>query len=1052
MNIFFLNAQDIVKEFQDINSSCAFDKMHNDHLNKNKKYRERFQEREREILERTEKKLGEDPIKAEEEDVLTVPVVIHVVHRDSVPIGLYENYSDSLIEARIAEVNSMFAHESGTLFNNPHAGRNTNIKFCLATKDTIGNPTTGIVRHVDDVLTFDVVDVWSGPVVPAYQWNPEDYLNIFIVTQITGFGAYANLAMAHGETYDGVVIGFQMSPESWAHELGHYLNLYHVFNEGYEGYCPQNNNCLINGDRVCDTPPMQLHFLDCADPSVTRNSCSNDAADTTGLNPFGNVDFEDPIRDYMSYDYCKQYFTEGQKIRMRDALLNQRSSLLQSNGCTPNNNNHDVAIVDINKPNGLLCQDRTIPEITIANYGIQTLTSAEIIIHVDGTLENVAGWTGSLASGESETISLPELYASFGEHTYKVTLQNPNGYGDQFPGNNILTQNLLRVDPIFLPVRNYCQFSTFNNTVNLTSGVPDPGCDNYQGNDTWFELIVPGTGHIICEGLAVDFPNGGMALYGGDCNDLKLLVCEDYGASGYMPKIEMHGLTPGERVYLRFWEYGNDEFGDFKVCAYEGNGETTDLTITDFYAHTASSTPYAGLQIYTELKNIGSILNDFYTIGYYLSTDQVLDGGDQLLDQHWAYKISTSETKNITTGLYLPGPGLLADGNYYLIAKTDFINKVVEQDESNNIAITPLQITSSSFDQADVYTDTHTVFPPVASPNESLNLGCFYRNGGLGATGTTYLRYFISNDTIWDYQDTYLGGKGQYGMLPSKSQYMYGAYTVPNLPDGTYYIIFASDENNNVYEANELNNASFVPFEIKSNKYVSQIQIKVFLEGFMNGNTGQMTTKLVEERLVPGLQPYWDAPWNYLGPENFVYYPPDMVDWVMVEVRKGIPGTGTEPQMELVERRAGILNKYGWIKDVDGVTSLKFYNIDPYQQENYYFVVRHRTHLDIMTQSTIVTPIGQVYDFSTSQNKAYGAQQQKLINNVPTMYAADYDCNGIINNLDFNSWFSDNANVDAYVSWDGDGNGIVNNLDYNLWANIKSKVGVGEIYLPLTGN
>ncbi len=542
-----------------------------------------------------------------------------------------------------------------------------------------------------------------------------------------------------------------------------------------------------------------------------------------------------------------------------------------------------------------------------------------------------------------------------------------------------------------------------------------------------------------------------MALYEGDCNDLKLMVCEDYGASGYMPKIEMHGLMPGETVYLRFWEYGNDEFGDFKVCAYEGDGKTTDLTIGDFSAHTSTSTPYAGLQIYTELINEGSILNDFYTIGYYISEDQNLSPDDQLLDQHWAYKISTSETKNITTALYLPGPGLLADGDYYLIAKADFIGKINEENEDNNIAITPLQITSSSFDQADVYTDRHVVFPPVASQNEFLNLGCFYRNGGLGATGTTYLRYFISNDTIWDSLDPYLGGKGQYGLLPGKSQYMYDAFTVPNLPDGIYYIVFVSDENNNVYESNEGNNVRFFPFEIKSNNYVSQIQLKVLLEGFLNKSTGRMTTDLIEERLVPGLQPYWEEPYNYLGPENFKYYPPDMVDWVMVEVRKGTPGNGTEPEMELIERRAGVLNVYGWIKDVDGVSNLKFYNIDPYNSEEYYFVVRHRTHLDIMTQNAIITPVGNVFDFTTGQSKAFGANQQKLVNNYPVMYAGDYDCNGIINNLDFNIWFSDNANVNAYVTWDGDGNGIVNNLDYNLWANIKSKVGIGEIYLPITG-
>ena len=54
------------------------------------------------------------------------------------------------------------------------------------------------------------------------------------------------------------------------HEMGHYLGLYHTF----QGGCP-NNDCLADGDRVCDTPPDgSTAAVPC---NGTANSCMTDA-------------------------------------------------------------------------------------------------------------------------------------------------------------------------------------------------------------------------------------------------------------------------------------------------------------------------------------------------------------------------------------------------------------------------------------------------------------------------------------------------------------------------------------------------------------------------------------------------------------------------------------------------------------------------------------------------------------------------------------------------------------------------------------------------------
>jgi len=119
-----------------------------------------------------------------------------------------------------------------------------------------------------------------------------------------------------------------------------------------------------------------------------------------------------------------------------------------------------------------------------------------------------------------------------------------------------------------------CVFSTYSTTgaTNSTgvNGLTDPGCAFYQGGDVWFQTTVPAGGSIIIDSDDIDFADSGMAAYSGTCSSLTLLDCDDDGsANGAMSAITLTGRTPGETIFIRFWEYGNNADGQFDICVTE---------------------------------------------------------------------------------------------------------------------------------------------------------------------------------------------------------------------------------------------------------------------------------------------------------------------------------------------------------------------------------------------------------------------------------------------------------------------------------------------------
>ncbi len=259
----------------------------------------------------------------EDGTIITIPVVCHVVWNTAA-----ENVSDVQVNSQIAVLNEDFrrmnADAVSTLAQFQGVAADTEIQFCLATRDPNGLAHTGIVRVQTSATTFTATTtsaVKFSAQGGSNAWPSSSYLNMWVCDiegLYRGLGTFPGGAAAH----DGIVIDYAFFGRNGpttppyhlgrtaTHEVGHWLNLIHIWGDG---------GCGID-DLMADTPDDDAPHWYCplADPACTGTAM---------------------VQNYMDYtdDACMNIFTQGQRTRMRAVFSTggPRASLLLSMGCAP---------------------------------------------------------------------------------------------------------------------------------------------------------------------------------------------------------------------------------------------------------------------------------------------------------------------------------------------------------------------------------------------------------------------------------------------------------------------------------------------------------------------------------------------------------------------------------------------------------------------------------------------------------------------------------------------------------------------------------------------
>lgn len=323
------------------------------------------------------------------QQIYNIPVVIHIIHNGDA-IGTGENITSAQAISQINVLNEDYRRMAGT-----NGGANTTglavdceINFCLAQTDPSGNPTTGVVRHNITPYSNNVADGAGGAdwetmadveaMKAATQWNPDEYLNFWIIRPggqplqfggLNGLLGYAQFPNSSGlaglnanngaANTDGLVCAFDAMGtiaeddgtfilngsynlgRTMTHEAGHWLGLRHLWGDG---------DCTVD-DFCADTPNCDGDYYNCA--SISQ--CGN----------------QRQYQNYMDYTYdtCMDTFTQDQKDRMVAVMTNspRRGVLNSSIKCSPAapfiKFNNDTG--SVNEETNCLYTDYTFP-VTIA--------------------------------------------------------------------------------------------------------------------------------------------------------------------------------------------------------------------------------------------------------------------------------------------------------------------------------------------------------------------------------------------------------------------------------------------------------------------------------------------------------------------------------------------------------------------------------------------------------------------------------------------------------------------------------------------------------------
>ncbi|QIX61065.1 T9SS type A sorting domain-containing protein [Hymenobacter sp. BT18] len=290
------------------------------------------------------------------------------------------------------------------------------------------------------------------------------------------------------------------------------------------------------------------------------------------------------------------------------------------------------------------------------------------------------------------------------------------------------------------------------------------------------------------------------------------------GSSSYREaSVQIPATTTTGSYYMLF-------VGDYLNSVAESNEEnniasvslnvipaSVDLVMLQASVSPISTAPGNAISLTSYIKNNGNTASSSSSIGYYLSSDNKLDGNDQLLTSTYGSSLYAgySNYANAYTNI----PTSVTPGSYYVLFAADYQGLVEESNEDNNVTAVAITVAKASIDlvptQSQISTSTTTA-------GTTISAATYIYNQGNTTAGTSSVGFYLSTDNKLDSKDVLLNSVTGSSLAANVSSYR-GAYlTIPaTTASGTYYLLIAADYQDKVTESNETNNVASLTLKIE---------------------------------------------------------------------------------------------------------------------------------------------------------------------------------------------------------------------------------------------
>ncbi len=489
---------------------------------------------------------------------------------------------------------------------------------------------------------------------------------------------------------------------------------------------------------------------------------------------------------------------------------------------TANNITFNLPITVMAAPNANAGADQTIAAgggINLAGSGGSTYSWSPT-----SSLSNPNIWNPFATPSVTTTYTLTVMNASGCTDTDQVTITVSGGGGA--PAND----NPCNATP--LTVTTSCNYVTGTNVNATSSSVATPSTcagsstssnpsGNYQGGDVWYSAVVPSSGQLIIQtqiqSTVTDLVI--VAYTGTSCSSLTQLACNDdqVPGSNYMPRLQLSGLTSGQTIRFRIYDFGNNNFGNFGVCVYNPGGGSgsvgKDLISSITYVEDNTVNQGDQIDVTYKVKNIGTVnVTTAFLSALYLSSDPTYSSGsDALLDGSIEVIVSLNAGVELTFTNTITIPNQ-PNGSYYLISYADAATAVGESSESNNFGYSPIQIGSLAPNGPNLEIDDVDVLPNSGvAPGQGVNVAVRLKNTGNAHAHDCHVLivFDINQSGAYDpgtdifLQDIYfpdlLAGEDD-----TRNRNLFLPVAIPSI--GGYQVIAVADINNECNETDESDN------------------------------------------------------------------------------------------------------------------------------------------------------------------------------------------------------------------------------------------------------